>query len=119
MSETQTRIYFLNMRNCMLDADMDEKVMQVNLKITGEDIGILEELWPMRTPDTLTREIMTPSDRIVVHFRESLAGWTKRGWQIDRKAMQANYGDVALAIPCPERRTSGNWVLDTVPLVQG
>ena len=26
---------------------------------------------------------------------------------------------MAYAIPCPDRRTSGNWVLDAVPLLPG
>jgi hypothetical protein len=33
------------------------------------------------------------------------------------KALKAKLGDVAMAIPCPGRRESGNWVLDTVPLL--
>jgi phenylpropionate dioxygenase-like ring-hydroxylating dioxygenase large terminal subunit len=118
VNDTHTRIYFLNMRNCMLDEAMDDKAMEVNLGITREDIGILEELWPVRTPDSLTKEIMTPSDRMIVSFRESLTDWTRRGWQIDRRAMRDRHGDVAVAIPCPDRRTSGNWVLDEVPRVK-
>jgi phenylpropionate dioxygenase-like ring-hydroxylating dioxygenase large terminal subunit len=117
VNDNHTRIYFLNMRNCMLEDGMDDKVMQVNLRITREDIGILEELWPVRTPETLTREIMTPSDQVIVGFRESLADWTRRGWQIDRRAMRERHGDVAVAIPSPDRRTSGNWVLEPVPLL--
>ena len=117
VSESHTRIYFLNMRNCMLEDGMDEAVMKVNLRITGEDIDVLENLWPVRTPETLTREVMTPSDQVVVRFREHLAGWRARGWQIDRRAMRERHGDVAYTIPCPARRTSGNWVLETVPLL--
>ena len=35
---------------------------------------------------------------------------------IDRDTLKAKKGKVAFAIPCPARRTSGNWVLDPVPL---
>jgi hypothetical protein len=35
---------------------------------------------------------------------------------LDFKAMGKNHGDVAYAIPCPERHNSGNWVLDPVLL---
>ncbi|MBM4195594.1 MAG: aromatic ring-hydroxylating dioxygenase subunit alpha [Gammaproteobacteria bacterium] len=115
----RTRIYFLNMRNCMLEESMDEKVMQVNLKITREDIGILEELWPVRTPDSTTRELLTPSDRVVMRYRERLQEWESRGWRIDRKAIAASAGDVAWAIPGPARRESGNWVIEAVPTVAG
>jgi phenylpropionate dioxygenase-like ring-hydroxylating dioxygenase large terminal subunit len=114
-----TRIYFLNMRNCMLDGHMDEQVMKVNLKITAEDITILEELYPVRTPDSLTREIMTPGDRTIVRFRERLQEWEDRGWRIDRQALQAAEGDIAYAIPSPARHKSGNWVLEPVPLMPG
>ena len=117
VNDNHTRIYFLNMRNGMFEEGMSEKVMEINLRIAHEDIDVLEELWPVRTPDSLTKELMTPSDQVIVDFRGRLNDWQKRGWQIDRAAMRANHGDVALAIPSPARRESGNWVLDTVPLV--
>ncbi len=119
VNDGHTRIYFLNMRNAMFDEGMDEKVMEINLRIAHEDIGVLEELWPVRTPDTLTKELMTPSDQVIVDYRKRLNGWRKKGWQIDRATMRANQGDVALAIPSPARRESGNWVLDTVPMISG
>jgi len=58
-----------------------------------------------------------PADAPVVRYREYLREWDAKGWRIDFKKMQADKGDVAFAIPSPTRRTSGNWVLDTVPLV--
>ena len=33
------------------------------------------------------------------------------------KALRAKQGDVAMTIPCPGRRESGNWVQDTLPLI--
>ena len=117
VNDSHTRIYFLNMRNWLLDPDKDERIMATNLRIVKEDIGILESLWPVRTPDTLTREIMTPSDQVVVRFRDQLAQWRARGWQIDRHAMRERHGDVAYAIPSPDRRTAGNWVLESIPLL--
>ncbi|MGI9329676.1 MAG: Rieske 2Fe-2S domain-containing protein [Gammaproteobacteria bacterium] len=117
VNDNQTRIYFLNMRNCMFEDGMDETIMKINLGIAHEDIGILQELWPVRTPDNLTKELMTPSDKVIVDFRERLAEWKNLGWEIDRKAMRANHGDVALTIPCPARKNAGNWILDTVPLL--
>ena len=50
-------------------------------------------------------------------YRECLREWEKNGWRIDFRALQAQKGDIAFAIPCPGRRESGNWVLDAVPLV--
>lgn len=118
VDSNRTRIYFLNMRNCMLEEKMDKTVMDINLKIAHEDIAILEELNPIRTPPTLTREIMTPGDHTVIRFRERLREWDARGWRINRQALKSAEGDVAYAIPCPARRESGNWVLEPVPLMQ-
>ncbi len=112
-----TRIYFINMRNFMLDPAMDEKVMEVNLRITSEDIGILESLYPVRTPANRTQELMTSSDEIVVRYRDWLSEWEKNGWRIDQHAMQQAEGDIAYAIPSPARRETGNWVLEPVPLI--
>jgi phenylpropionate dioxygenase-like ring-hydroxylating dioxygenase large terminal subunit len=119
IDEDHTRIYFINMRNFVLEPEMDDKVMEVNLRITSEDISILENLYPVRTPESLTRELMTPSDSIVVRYREWLRDWEERGWRIDRRTLQRDHGDVAYVIPCPDRRTSGNWILPPVPLVGG
>lgn len=117
VDDSHTRIYFINMRNFMLDPSMDDKVMEVNLRITSEDIGILENLYPIRTPDSPTLELMTSSDEIVMRYRDWLSAWEKNGWRIDLHAMKQHEGDVAYTIPGPARRESGNWVLKTVPLV--
>ena len=117
IDENHTKIYFINMRNFVLDPEMDEKVMEVNLRITSEDISILENLYPVRTPDNQTRELMTSSDEIVVKYREWLRSWEKKGWRIDQRALKRDEGDVAYVVPSPARRESGNWVLPPVPLV--
>ena len=117
VDDSHTRIYFINMRNFMLDPDLDDKVMEINLRITSEDIGILENLYPVRTPDSPARELMTSSDEIVMKYRDWLRSWEKKGWRIDQRAMKQDEGDVAYAIPSPARRASGNWVLQSVPLV--
>ena len=114
-----TRIFFINMRCFMLEEEHDEAVKEANLRVTTEDISILENLYPVRTPETRTKEILTTGDKAIVRYRDCLKDWEARGWRMDRKTMQANAGDVAYAIPCPARRTSGNWVLDEVPLMPG
>ncbi len=118
IDQNHTRIYFVNMRNFILEPEMDDKVIEINTRIAHEDIAILEELYPVRTPDNLTKELMTSGDGIIVKYRKSLSEWQGRGWQIDRRVMQQNDGDIAYAIPSPARRESGNWVLDPVPLVK-
>jgi phenylpropionate dioxygenase-like ring-hydroxylating dioxygenase large terminal subunit len=111
-----TKIFFINLRSFMLEPEHDEYIRNANLRVTVEDIDVLEGLYPVRTPETRTREILTPSDKPVVRYREFLDDWNAKGWRLDTKALQENRGDVAYAIPCPARRNSGNWVLDPVPL---
>jgi phenylpropionate dioxygenase-like ring-hydroxylating dioxygenase large terminal subunit len=117
LNDHRTRIYFINMRNCMLDAKDDARIRQVNLAITDEDIGVVSKLYPVRTPEVSTREILIIGDECIGAYRRHLKDWENRGWRIDRKTLRENAGDVAYAIPCPARRTSKNWVLDPVPLV--
>ena len=117
VNENRTKIYFVNMRNCMLDPAMDDRVRDINLNITAEDISILENLFPIRTPETTTKEILLPADEGILQFRQTLKTWQARGWRLDRKTLRKAEGDVAYAIPCPDRRGSGNWVLDPVPMM--
>ena len=112
-----TRIFFVNMRNWLQEDKHDERIEDVTMKIVHEDLSILEKLHPVRTPETNTKEILVPGDYAVVRYRELLKDWEARGWRIDREALRAKQGDVAYAIPSPARRESGNWVLDTVPLM--
>jgi phenylpropionate dioxygenase-like ring-hydroxylating dioxygenase large terminal subunit len=113
----KTKIYFINMRSFRLDAESDDVIREANLRVTTEDIAILENLHPVRTPATRTREILTAGDKAIVRYRDYLDEWSARGWRLDFKSLRENDGDVAYAIPCPERRRSGNWVLDPVPVM--
>ena len=117
VNENHTRIFFINLRNCMMQPEMDDDIRNLNMRVAEEDIAILSELNPMRTPDSNIKETFMPTDQLVVRYRQHLKGWENKGWRIDWKAFQAKQGDVAFAIPCPDRRMSGNWVLDTVPLI--
>jgi len=119
ISKTRTRIFFVNMRNNALDSAQDDFFNDSFMKVAHEDRVVIEDLWPKRTPDTLTRELMTPGDAAVVKYREFLSKWDANGWCIDMKEMASNEGDIAYAIPSPARRVSKNWILDTVPLVSG
>jgi len=119
VSRGKTRIFFVNERNNNLDRKLDEGINASFMTVAHEDQAIIENLFPVRTPETLTKELMTPGDAAVVKYREYLGQWDSKGWRIDEDVMQDSYGDVAYAIPCPARRTAGNWVLDPVPLVTG
>jgi len=117
ISKGRTRIFFVNNRNNSLDAKLDDSMNGQFMKVAHEDRVVIEGLYPKRTPETLTKELMTAGDAAVVNYREYLSAWDKNGWAIDMKKMRETEGDVAYAIPCPARRESGNWILDTVPLL--
>jgi phenylpropionate dioxygenase-like ring-hydroxylating dioxygenase large terminal subunit len=117
IDESHTRIFFVNMRSFMLEPENDQRLIDINMSIAHEDIRIIESLDPVRTPDTTTKEMLTPADKPIVYFRRYLQDWEDRGWRIDRKQLFDQQGDVAFAIPCPDRREAKNWVLDPVPLV--
>jgi len=115
IDDQRTRTYLVNLRNCMLDPGLDDDIAKVNQKVAVEDFAILENLWPVRTPDTTTKELLMEGDAILVRYREHLKEWEKRGWRIDYKAVKRTAGDIAYTVPCPARRDSKNWVLETVP----
>jgi phenylpropionate dioxygenase-like ring-hydroxylating dioxygenase large terminal subunit len=117
LSKGRTRIFFVNERNNTLDPAMDEMMNNSFMNVAHEDRVVIEGLYPKRTPDTLTKELMTPGDAAVIKYRSWLSQWEGKGWRIDMDTMAANEGDVAYAIPCPARRESGNWVLDPIPLM--
>ncbi len=112
-----TRIFFINMRNCMLDPAMDERVTRVNLTVAGEDVRIVNELQPKRTPESSAKEILLTGDECIGEYRRHLKRWEAQGWRIDMRAVRETAGDIVYTVPCPARRTEKNWVLDTVPLL--
>jgi phenylpropionate dioxygenase-like ring-hydroxylating dioxygenase large terminal subunit len=117
IDDCHTRIFFINLRNCMLEEESDDRLRQINLAIAEEDIAVISELYPVRTPEVTTKELLTSGDECIGAYRQHLKEWEQRGWRIDMKALKRSDGDVAYAIPSPERRTEKNWVLDTVPLL--
>lgn len=119
IDENSTRIFFINMRCFMLDRDQDQELAKINMQVIKEDTRIIEALNPIRTPHSTTRELLLPQDKSVVVYRRYLQEWEDKGWRIDKRRFRDEDGDVAFAIPSPERRKSKNWVLDTIPLMPG
>lgn len=115
IDEHRTRIFFVNMRHFMLEPDKDDVIVNVNMEIAQEDIDVLTVLNPVTTPHNTTKELLVPADRPLVRYREYLREWDARGWRIDVKRLNDTRNDVAYAVPCPGRRTSGNWILDAIP----
>ena len=118
IDDRHTRIFFINMRNCMLAEEQDERLRKINLAIAEEDIRLIQELNPVRTPESSTKEILVIGDECIGAYRKHLRQWQQRGWRIDLKKLRETAGDVAYAIPSPARAASKNWVLDTIPLMK-
>jgi hypothetical protein len=119
VDQAKTRIFFVNMRNFMLEPKHDGPIHARNKIIAQQDIEILLDVYPPRTPTSNTKEVLMPADKAVVAYREWLAKFDDKGWRIDwDEFSRRNMKDTAFAIPSPRRRGSGNWVLETVPLIQ-
>jgi hypothetical protein len=108
------------MRNFMTEPKNDGPIHARNKVIAQQDIEILSDVYPLRTPISNTKEVLMPADKAVVGYREWLAKFDDKGWRIDWNAFKARNatGEIAFAIPSPGRRTSGNWVLEPVPLLK-
>jgi len=119
VDENFTRIFFLNMRNFLLDPKHNGPIHARNKVVAQQDIDILSTMYPERTPLSPTKEVLMPADKAIVAYRDWLEKFDDMGWRIDIGAFKDNDGtDTAYAIPCPDRRTSGNWVIEAVPLIK-
>jgi phenylpropionate dioxygenase-like ring-hydroxylating dioxygenase large terminal subunit len=118
VDDKNTRIFFLNMRNFMLEPEKDGPIHARNKVIAGQDIQILVDMNPPRTPISNTKEVLMPADGPIAAYRDWLARFDEKGWRIDWEEFTKRVGkDTAFAIPSPARRESGNWVLEPVPLL--
>ena len=117
IDEFQTRIYFVNMRNWLMDEAMDAMIMERNLVIAHQDIDVMKNLRPFVTPDSMTKEILLPADAIIGKYRSTLKEFDEMGFRIDVRKLKDQEHNTAYAIPCPARRTEKNWVLDPIPLI--
>lgn len=119
VDENKTKIFFLNMRNFVLEPENDGPIHARNKVIAGQDIQILVDLTPTTTPLSTAKEVLMPADKAIAAYREWLKKFDDMGWRINWKEFKARQGtDKAYAIPSPSRRTTGNWVLDPVPLLK-
>jgi phenylpropionate dioxygenase-like ring-hydroxylating dioxygenase large terminal subunit len=119
VNEHQVKIWLINMRNFLQDAEHDERVTARNEYVVLQDRDVLESLHPVETPPTNNNEYFMPSDLCIGRYRERVKEWESRGWRIDSATVETNKKKVAYAIPSPARRHAKNWVLDSVPLIPG
>jgi phenylpropionate dioxygenase-like ring-hydroxylating dioxygenase large terminal subunit len=117
IDEHNTRIYMINMRNMALDPAQDDEIVKRNWYVIQQDIDVLNQLHPIVTPETNTKEFMMPADKVILMYRDMLKVWESNGWRIDMEQVKRDAKRVAYAIPSPARREQKGWVLDAVPLL--
>ncbi|HHI88639.1 MAG TPA: aromatic ring-hydroxylating dioxygenase subunit alpha [Hellea balneolensis] len=118
IDEFHTRVFLISTRNAGLSEEEQRIMMERNMAVAQQDIDVLNEIEPKRTPPTMKKEFMVRSDSPIVRFRQYVRKFEKKGWRIDvekfNKIMAR--GDTVLAIPSPARRKHKGWVLDPVPM---
>jgi phenylpropionate dioxygenase-like ring-hydroxylating dioxygenase large terminal subunit len=117
IDESHMRLHLVNMRNFLVEADNDGRMMGRNEVVALQDRDVLEELNPVLTPPTANHELFVPSDGCVGRYRQFVARCQARGWRIDTETVAGNRLKVAYAIPSPARRGTTGWVLDPIPLL--
>lgn len=117
IDDTKARSWLVNLRNFMIEPEHDARMMERNQYVGFQDRDILEAMQPHVTPRTNTKELFVNGDEPIGRYRQFLKEWEARGWRIDVMQLLRDEGRVAYAIPCPERRKTRGWVIDSVPLL--
>jgi phenylpropionate dioxygenase-like ring-hydroxylating dioxygenase large terminal subunit len=127
IDQDNTRVFLVNYRNlgfftgffAFLNERIDKIVNERNMVIASQDIKVMNKLKPTLTPPSTAKELLMPHDKCIIQYRDKLKEFEQRGWKVDVEALKAAHGrrDVMFAIPCPARRETKAWVLDSVPLV--
>ena len=121
IDEFTTRVFLVSTRNSGLTEEMQKIMMDRNLIVAQQDIDILDDVEPVRTPPTMMKEFMVRSDSCIVRYREHIKAYEDKGWRIDLDTFHSETakGDIIFAIPSPMRREHKKWVIDPIPLKPG
>lgn len=119
IDEENIQLYLLCMRNGFLEEKNDAYMVERNQYVANQDKVVIEDLRPVLTPETSTKEFMLPADKCILMYRDKLKEWDAKGWRIDMDTVEKNSAKVAYAIPSPARHEQKGWVLDSIPLVSG
>jgi hypothetical protein len=117
VDEFHVNKHLVSLRSLNLDPDFDEATNKTNLFVANEDKAIIEFADPTIFPESNTKELLVPADKQIAIYREMIAEWQARGWRINTRKVTEDRGRVGYAVPCPARRTSGNWTLDSTPML--
>ena len=108
----RTKIFFLNMRNFILDPKNNQAIHARNAVIAGQDIQILDDLNPTRTPLSPTKEVLMPADKAIVAYRDWLEKFDDMGWRIDmdefaKRQTRCRTGLMRFRVRADARRVTG------------
>lgn len=118
IEEDKTQFYLVNLRNFLIESEHDQRMMDRNLYVAGQDKEVLEGVEPVVTPRDNIHEVFMPHDHPISRYREKIKTWEARGWRIDTDEVERTRKRVAYAIPSPGRRDAKGWVIDSVPLLE-
>lgn len=114
---TTTKRFFRQARNFALVPEADERMQTRTWEVINQDRAVVEKIEPRFTPLSPTEEVIVPSDRVIMRYREFAAGWQAQGWKIDAEALKTKPESKTYAIPSPARRANKGWALDPTPLL--
>ncbi|HHQ13410.1 MAG TPA: hypothetical protein ENK16_00125 [Chromatiales bacterium] len=118
--ETDLDLFLVNVRNCMLDPEYDQRFLERMGVAIEEDRVVIEKLDPQIPGPDAVGEFIVPADDVLMTYRQRLKDWQANGWRIDTLALKRDRGRVAYAIPCPARRENpADWAVTEVPRLAG
>jgi phenylpropionate dioxygenase-like ring-hydroxylating dioxygenase large terminal subunit len=117
IDENTTLTYWQLSRNFFTQKFFDADTYRRTMKIFLEDHAVLRKLNPVELPPSLNQEFSMESDAMMVAFRQKRAELYRRGWGVDIKTYEDEFGDrKAAVIPSPGRgEDPKGWVLPEVP----
>jgi len=118
IDERHNRGFLIQTRNFLLGEEHSGRFLERNKVVRDQDIVVLGDIEPRRSPGTSVHELLMPADKGVARYREKMREWEELGWRIDTAKVEATSETAAYAIPSPARRADPKgWVLDTMPLI--
>jgi hypothetical protein len=116
--ELDLEIFLIMQRNCMNDDKFDANFLKRMAIAVEEDRVVIEKLDPAIPSKDAIGEFIVPADDIIMHYRNRISEWQRRGWRMDVEQLHRNRGRVAYSIPSPARREhGGDWAVTPVPLM--
>ncbi len=112
------RSFLVQTRNFLLGEEHSGRFTDRNKVVRDQDIVVLGDIEPKRSPEGSHHELLMPADKGVARYREKLREWQDRGWRIDEATLEVTRVNATCTIPSPARRAEPKgWVIETVPLM--